>query len=63
MVFRIISPPDGGAGDLVDVGRGIGVFLGLIAAGWASPHGGWTGDAGRGHLVRGQGDRVAAAAP
>jgi hypothetical protein len=32
VLFRIISPPDGGAGDLVDVGRSIGVFLGLIAS-------------------------------
>ena len=40
IAFRIISPPDGGAGDLVDVGRGIGVFLGLIAAGGVAA-GGW----------------------
>lgn len=33
VLFRILSPPDGGLGDLVDVGRGIGVFLGLIAVG------------------------------
>jgi hypothetical protein len=37
ILFRIISPPDFGVGDLgdlagVDVGREIGVFLGLIAA-------------------------------
>lgn len=32
VLFRILSPPDGGAGDLVDVSRGIGVYLGLIAA-------------------------------
>ncbi|MDQ3573295.1 MAG: hypothetical protein M3383_10630 [Actinomycetota bacterium] len=31
VLFRILSPPDGGAGDLIDVGRAIGVFLGLIA--------------------------------
>ncbi len=31
VAFRILSPPDGGAGDLIDVGRGIGVFLGLAA--------------------------------
>ncbi len=36
IAFRIISPPDGGAGDLVDVGRGIGVFIGAaLAAGVA----------------------------
>ena len=41
IAFRIISPPDGGAGDFgVDVGRGIGVFLGLIAAGGVAA-GGW----------------------
>lgn len=38
VLFRIISPPDFGLGDLIDVGgnevtRKIGVFLGLIAAG------------------------------
>ena len=33
VLFRILSPPDAGLGDLVDVGRGIGVFLGLIAVG------------------------------
>jgi hypothetical protein len=41
IAFRIISPPDGGAGDFgVDIGRGIGVFLGLIAAGGVAA-GGW----------------------
>jgi len=40
VAFRILSPPDGGAGDVVDVGRGIGVFLGLIAAGGVAA-GGW----------------------
>ena len=40
VAYRIISPPDGGAGDLVDVGRGIGVFLGLIAVGGVAA-GGW----------------------
>ena len=37
IIFRIISPPDGGAGDLVDVSRKIGVFLGLLAADRQSP--------------------------
>lgn len=40
IVFRIISPPDGGLGDLIDVGRSIGAFLGLIAAGGVA-YGGW----------------------
>ena len=60
ILFRIISPPDFGVGDFgdiagVEVGRKIGVFLGLIAAGGIA-FGGWTamqeegtsfGDAGR----------------
>ena len=46
ILFRIISPPDFGVGDFgdiagVDVGRKIGVFLGLIAAGGIA-YGGWT---------------------
>jgi hypothetical protein len=45
ILFRIISPPDFGVGDFgdiagVDVGRKIGVFLGLIAAGGIA-YGGW----------------------
>ena len=40
IVIRIISPPDGGLGDLIDVGRSIGVFLGLIAAAGVAV-GGW----------------------
>ena len=41
IAFRIISPPDGGADEFgVDIGRGIGVFLGLIAAGGVAA-GGW----------------------
>lgn len=40
ILFRILSPPDGGAGDLVDVSRGIGVYLGLIAAAGIA-YGGW----------------------
>lgn len=61
ILFRIISPPDFGVGDFgdiagVEVGRKIGVFLGLIAAGGIA-FGGWqamqeegtsfTGDSGR----------------
>ena len=40
VAFRIISPPDGGLGDLIDVGRSIGVFLGLIASAGVA-YGGW----------------------
>jgi hypothetical protein len=40
VLFRIISPPDFGVGDLVDVGRGIGVFLGLVATAGIA-YGGW----------------------
>ena len=40
VAFRIISPPDFGVGDFVDVSRSIGVFLGLIAAGGVAA-GGW----------------------
>ena len=40
VLYRIISPPDGGLDDLVDVGRSIGVFLGLITAGGVAA-GGW----------------------
>ncbi len=39
ILFRILSPPDGGV-DGLDIGRGIGVFLGLIAAGGVA-YGGW----------------------
>jgi hypothetical protein len=46
ILFRLISPPDFGIGDLpggedFDVGRDIGVFLGLIAAAGVA-YGGWT---------------------
>jgi len=48
IIFRIISPPDFGLGDIADsvgqdfeVGRAIGVFLGLIAAAGVA-YGGWT---------------------
>ena len=47
ILFRIISPPDFGLGEVAeafggeaDVGRGIGVFLGLIAAAGVAA-GGW----------------------
>ena len=41
VIIRIISPPDEGLGDLVDVGRSIGVWLGLIAVAGVA-YGGWT---------------------
>lgn len=41
VLFRIISPPDLGADGLVDVGRKLGVFLGLIAAAGIA-YGGYT---------------------
>lgn len=56
VLFRIISPPDGGAGDLIDVGRGIGVFLGLIAAGGVA-FGGWTAMSEEGTSFGDQADR------
>ena len=40
ILFRIISPPDQGLGDLVDVSRSFGVWLGLVAAA-AVAYGGW----------------------
>ena len=43
ILFRIISPPDFGASDFgvdLEVGRAIGVFLGLIAAAGVA-YGGW----------------------
>ena len=40
IIFRIISPPDGGFGDLIDVSTSIGVWLGLISAA-AIAYGGW----------------------
>jgi hypothetical protein len=40
ILFRIISPPDQGFGDAVDVGRSFGVWLGLVASA-AVAYGGW----------------------
>jgi hypothetical protein len=57
ILFRIISPPDGGAGDLVDVGRGIGVFLGLIAAAGVA-YGGWAAMQEEGSSFSGPADSV-----
>ena len=53
VLFRIISPPDGGLGDLIDVGRSIGVFLGLIAAAGVA-YGGWTAMQEEGTTLGGQ---------
>ncbi len=63
IIFRIISPPDFGVGDLAeatgadfDVGRGIGVFLGLIAAAGVA-YGGWAAMEEEGTSFGGQADR------
>jgi hypothetical protein len=40
VLYRIIDPPDGGLGDLVDVSTSIGVWLGLICSA-AIAYGGW----------------------
>ncbi len=57
VLLRIISPPDGGAGDLIDVGRGIGVFLGLIAVGGVA-YGGYTAMQEEGTSFSDQADRL-----
>ncbi|CAN5206930.1 hypothetical protein BH24ACT23_BH24ACT23_03170 [soil metagenome] len=57
ILFRILSPPDGGAGDLIDVGRSIGVFLGLIAAAGVT-YGGWTAMQEEGTSFSDQADRL-----
>jgi hypothetical protein len=57
VIFRIISPPDGGAGDLVDVSRSIGVFLGLIAAAGVT-YGGWLAMQEEGTSFSGQADNL-----
>ena len=41
IIIRIISPPDGGFGDLIDVSTSFGVWLGLVASA-AVAYGGWT---------------------
>ena len=63
IIFRIISPPDFGIGDIADatgqdfdVGRGIGVFLGLIAAAGVT-YGGWMAMQEEGASFGGQADR------
>ena len=57
VLFRIISPPDFGVGDLVDVGRGIGVFLGLVAVAGVA-YGGWAAMQAEGSSFGAQTDRV-----
>jgi hypothetical protein len=61
VLFRIISPPDFGApsalDDSLDVGRKIGVFLGLIATAGIA-YGGWTAMQAEGESFGGQADRL-----
>ena len=57
VLFRIISPPDGGFGDVIDVGRSVGVFLGLIAAAGIA-YGGWTAMQEEGTSFSDQADRL-----
>lgn len=59
ILFRIISPPDFGTGGVVDlnVGRSIGVFLGLIAAAGIA-YGGWQAMQEEGTSFGDQGDRM-----
>lgn len=57
VLFRIISPPDGGAGDLVDIGRGIGVWLGLLASAGVA-YGAWRAMQDEGTSFGDQADRV-----
>ena len=69
VLFRLISPPDFGLGDVAeafggeaDVGRGIGVFLGLIATGGVAA-GGWLAMQEEGSSFSGPGDSAAAPPP
>lgn len=57
VIYRIISPPDGGLGDLIDVSRSIGVFLGLIAAAGIT-YGGWVAMQEEGTSFSDQADRL-----
>jgi len=57
VLYRIISPPDGGLGDLIDVSRSIGVFLGLIAAAGIT-YGGWRAMSEEGTSFGQQADRL-----
>jgi hypothetical protein len=56
VIYRIISPPDGGFDEL-DVSRSIGVFLGLIAAAGIT-YGGWAAMQEEGTSFSGEADRV-----
>jgi hypothetical protein len=62
ILFRIISPPDFGAGDFglddaIDTSRKIGVFLGLIATAGIA-YGGWKAMEEEGTSFQHQADRV-----
>lgn len=57
VIYRIIDPPDGGFGDVIDVSRSIGVFLGLIAAAGIT-YGGWVAMQEEGASFAGPGDRL-----
>ena len=64
IIFRIISPPDFGLGDVAgalggeaDIGRGIGVFLGLIASAGVA-YGGYLAMQEEGTSFGAQGDRL-----
>jgi hypothetical protein len=56
VIYRIISPPDGGFDEL-DVSRSIGVFLGLIAAAGVT-YGGWVAMQEEGTSFSAQTDRL-----
>ena len=67
VLFRIISPPDFGLGDLIDLGGGevtrkIGVFLGLIASAGIA-YGGYEAMQHEGAAVTGSRDRTPTAPP
>jgi hypothetical protein len=62
VLYRIINPPDGGLGDLIDVGRSIGVFLGLIAAAGVA-YGGWSAMQEEGAAYSSPGDQYGGAPP
>lgn len=59
ILFRIVDPPGGEVPDAYDIGinRGIGVFLGLIAAGGIA-YGGWRAMEEEGTSFQHQADRV-----
>ncbi len=63
ILFRIIDPPGGGDVDTgfgtvsVEIGRKIGVFLGLIAAGGIA-YGGWMAMQAEGTSFQGEADRL-----